>query len=69
MICRLYPQRLGAIALAFQAYFELHFLLLFLGEPWIENLISTMEMMEVKISRAPRKPPNIPPAISRAGKS
>ena len=69
VVCRLNPQRLGAIALAFQVYFDLHFLLLFLGEPSNSNLNSNIEMMEVKTSRPPRKSPNIPPARSRAGKS
>ena len=63
------PQRLGAIALAFQVEFELHFLLLFVDESLIENLISIMEMMEAKISRTPRKSPNIQLANSRTGKS
>jgi hypothetical protein len=69
VVCRLNPQRLGAIALAFQVYFDLHFLLLFLGEPSNSNLNSSIEMMEAKTSRPPRKSPNIPPARSRAGKS
>lgn len=69
VVCRLNPQRLGAIALAFQVYFDLHFLLLFLGEPSNSNLNSNIEMMEAKTSRPPRKSPNIPPARSRAGKS
>jgi len=69
VVCRLYPQRLGAIALAFQVYFDLHFLLLFLDEPSNLSLISNIEMMEARISRPPRKSPNMPPASSRAGKS
>lgn len=69
VVRRLHPQRLGAFPLALEVDLELHFLLLFSGEPLILNVNSTMEMMKMKASRPPWKPPIAPPAVSRVGKS
>lgn len=54
VVCRLNPQRLGAVALAFQVYLDLHFLLRFVGEPSNLNLNSKIETKEAKTSRPPR---------------